>query len=245
MTGKSSDRRDVRFTEDQFRTIMARAQDLDQRWANGLSEDDVRDIAGELGISARAISRALEESRSPTRRSAQPKGARAGLRTIGRNAAPNALIGVLLGLAAGLSVAFGLPGEASAAILVGAYTVAGAAALVADGDRKRSDFQLSNAGLWCAFGAGIYVTLSSGPSWDELILMTWVWGTTSAVGGELLMRLREWWRRSPDLLTPIASMVRRIIPRPQLGKEGVERDMATPLRIGVDPMAGGPLPAGS
>jgi hypothetical protein len=46
MTGKSSDRRDVRFTEDQFRTIMARAQDLDQRWANGLSEDDVRDIAG-------------------------------------------------------------------------------------------------------------------------------------------------------------------------------------------------------
>jgi hypothetical protein len=245
MTGKSSDRRDVRFTEDQFRTIMARAQDLDQRWANGLSEDDVRDIAGELGISARAISKALEESRSPTRRPARSKGAPAGLGAIGRNAAPNALIGVLLGLAAGLSVAFGLPGEASAAMLVGAYTVAGAAALIASGDRKRSDFQLANAGLWCAFGAGIYVTLSSGPSWDELILMTWVWGTTSAVGGELLMRLREWWRRSPDLLSPIASMVRRIIPRPRIGREGVERDMATPRRIAVDTMAGAALPAGS
>jgi hypothetical protein len=75
--------------------------------------------------------------------------------------------------------------------------------------------------------------------------MTWVWGTTSAVGGELLMRLREWWRRSPDLLSPIASMVRRIIPRPRIGREGVERDMATPRRIAVDTMAGAALPAGS
>jgi hypothetical protein len=173
------------FSDAELRHIFARAIEMDRRLAERVSEDDVRVIARELGVSSLAISEALHEQLAASGSETPPD--RKWLQGFAA-VAQGALIGVVPGVAAGLMRIYQWPGEVSWLILAAAYGSALAFALRVDGSDKQRMFQLRNFGLWAGFAASWSWVM--GPP-EDLLLMIWVWATTAAAGGGLVVWLRE------------------------------------------------------
>ena len=58
-----------RFGEDTAQQILSRAVELDDRRKSGLSVDQLKQVANDLGVSAEAVNRAIAESGEPSHRS--------------------------------------------------------------------------------------------------------------------------------------------------------------------------------
>ncbi|MEX1182195.1 MAG: hypothetical protein WEF86_03100 [Gemmatimonadota bacterium] len=137
---------DTRFDEDQVRAVLSRAIALDARGAM-TTVDDLRAIAGELGVSQASLDAALRErGEQPSRH-----------RSFGQSATAVAVLGLPLGAAAGIALST-LPIMQAALAL----NVAGAAGLVASGAilvllRSRAtlrSFGIRNLALWGGYAAG-------------------------------------------------------------------------------------------
>lgn len=136
----------TRFDEDQVRAVLSRAIALDARTPT-TTVDDLRAIAGELGVSRASLDTALRE------RSEQL----AKHRSFGRSATAAAGLGLPLGAAAGFALSTMSIGQASLVL-----TGVGAAALVASGTilvllrsgATLRSFGVRNLALWGGYAAG-------------------------------------------------------------------------------------------
>ncbi|MDX2262918.1 MAG: hypothetical protein SFU84_14590 [Gemmatimonadales bacterium] len=182
--------------------ILARAIELEVANEGRITDDLLRDIAAEVGISKEAIDQALKEERAvPARLSSG---------SLGDQAARSAGIGLALGVITSLVRPFAKLGSVHVESLLAMAIIA--LALVAlirkvKGPSAQARYQSASGAIWLGFAAG-FLFLGSALR-DDMILVAACGAFISATVGGLIVRLGS--PRTPPMLPPASAVGRRSI----------------------------------
>jgi hypothetical protein len=185
-----------RFSEDQVKSLIARAIELDARGLTTTAEE-LRGIASELGISSEAVEAALREhaNRLEPRRS----------RTSGRADSAVLAAGVPLGFAAGSLLAIGSPFAGLGALGVVAVGLVASGALVITRGKHVTvrSFLLRNLLLWggMTIGSIVSVRLLVVAAPLSGLLLGWClrsWVASTILGSAAIIAVRKASTGGPD-----------------------------------------------
>jgi hypothetical protein len=178
-----------RFSDEQARTILARAIEIDSR-APMTTTDDLRAIAAEIGLSQASLDAALREQTT----------ALDARRMIGGQRAATALVasGVPMGLAAGFLLMSGGTGLAALSLMAVGLVASGGLVVLQGATGTLRSFHLKNLALWTGVAAGSLaaMVLSGGEitRLPALITAGWClrsWVASSIVGSAAVVAVRR------------------------------------------------------
>jgi hypothetical protein len=182
-----------RFTETEVREVLTRASELDALKHATLSLRQLRDIAGEVDISAESLDAAIAEmERAPAHPVATQADGPAAVRlplvaALGGAAIGVVILGDVTWPSGPVSYDVHFP---TGALLLGAACLA----FISRGARAFRQFHIRNAGLWLGFGAsqGVLLLAASGMGWPAGMLEVMVessvtgWVMSSALGSAIV-----------------------------------------------------------
>ena len=221
------------FTDDEMRTILARAIELDRHHV--LTLDQLRAIAAEIGVSETALTRAIqEEATHRPRADWASRGAVVARRLV--------TLGVPTGAIAGALMASG-PAIAVVGVMGIVLVVSGALALYESESGTLRSFHLKNLALWGGALAGSIAsaTLLSGAGDRAPLLLAGAWcvrgAITSGILGSATMLAAHRARRAahvdsnPSSTAPTAAGGSTLRSRLLAGLHAVFRETVRPVRV--------------
>jgi len=178
------------YNEEELRTILGRALELD-RDPRQLTEDDVREIAREVGVSRSSIMRALDEY-AAVHPSELPRSRVKGWRDRLSMFGTGALLGAAFTSMASVALLHDMSPLAWTGI-VAVFGSAGSFALWIRGRFRHLDFQLGNLGIWGGLAAAMAI-VAPGAHYPGLL----PWAAATGIVGAAIMRIRDSIERRHD-----------------------------------------------
>ncbi len=178
------------YNEEELRTILTRALELD-RDPRELTEDDVREIAREVGVSRSSILQALDEY-AATNPSELPRSSARGWRDRLSMFGTGALLGAAFTSVTSIALLHDMSPLAWTGV-VAVFGSAGSFALWIRGRFRHLDFQLGNLGIWGGLAAAMAI-VAPGAHYPGLL----PWAAATGIVGAAIMRIRDAIERRHD-----------------------------------------------